>query len=102
MNSRIQGIQGARPRGELHFCRACALSLQDTRRASQRGDELRLDFSVLEQEPPVVRARHEVVVRVRVLLYPSWPCHGTAPFPLPTRTIRRDGAYYATENGKIP
>ena len=32
----IQGakIQGARPRGGLHFCRACALFLQDIRRAA--------------------------------------------------------------------
>ena len=47
-----------------------------------RRDELRLDFSPLEQEPPVVRARHEVVVRCLSagLLDPCRPCHVFFPF----------------------
>ena len=51
------------------------------RRAPERVDELRLHPPVVEQEPSVVRARHEMVVcrPAAGLLYPCRPCHVQPP-----------------------
>ena len=58
---RLVGLRHLHDDVEVVVHRGIRLDLHsaELRRASQRGDQLRLDLSPLEQEPPVVRARHE-------------------------------------------